>query len=118
MPEDKKEYGIEALKKVVDLGAEFHMALVSAKSDGKINVADTHLLMKPGIALFRVVPVLSSVVKEFKELDETEKGELISYAKTTYQLDDQAAERSIERGFGLAVQLADYIEDELSGDSV
>jgi hypothetical protein len=116
MSESEKKHDIEALKKVIDFSAAISQGLEKALADGKIGFADAPLLTAPGVALFALLPVISSVVSEFKDLDEEEKKDLIAYAEAHFDLANDQAERLAERSFAIALALGDLLEDALSRD--
>src|SRR5688500_18150598 len=101
MSESEKKYGTDALEKVVDFGAETFFAVKAAKSDGKIDVADAPLLLKPVMALFPMIAVIPTVPKQFGDLDESEKAHLVEYVKAKKLVDDSKVALFVERSFKL-----------------
>lgn len=114
--ESEKKYGIDSLKRVVDFGASTHEAADLAKADGEIDISDIGYAVEPGMALVKLIAVIGQVPKQFADLDEAEKAELIQYAKDEYDVSDDKVEALVERCFRVAIELGDLIEDAISGD--
>lgn len=116
MSESEKKHGIESLKKGVDFLVALDVAREKAFADGKISLSDAGLAVDPAFKLLAFAPSAGQAVPELGELDESEKAELIEYAKATHSLSDKKAEKVIERVFGAVVHLFDTVEDVASGD--
>jgi len=106
-------YGIESLKKVVKFPINFGMAIQNAmEDDDKISVAEW-LGIAPGslVNLVTAITNFKEAGKEYKDITEDERQELIDYVKDEYESDNDAVEALIEKCFKWIV-----LTDEIAHD--
>ena len=95
------EHGTEALRKVIDAIVALGDSYDNAMKDGKITWKDTFVLGKVLPEVIEVISVSSDVVDEIKDLDETEKKELVEYFRKEFDLDNEKAEEYVEKAISM-----------------
>jgi hypothetical protein len=99
--------GIENIKKVVEVLAEFGNVTGAALEDGKINMADVALLARLPVVLpaaFSCVSNLTELKEEFKDLTPEEVQELANHFKTRFDIPQYNIETVIEQAADLLDQ--------------
>lgn len=95
-------YGIETLKRAVNVGIA--LPIQAAKTvKAKFKPWDILAFMDEVRELVEVMVVKEDVIKEFKDLSEEEKAELIAYAKEEFDLPDDDVEFFVENALLWAV---------------
>ena len=109
---DTQNIGIENLKDGLKFPLAVAMAVDRAKDDGKFGLDDLQYLVGPGMALPGFLKGFAQFLPELKDLDDAEKTQLVDWVKAEFKLSDEVAERRVERGLALLLELADFALDE------
>jgi hypothetical protein len=103
------KYGIDNLKKVVDLGCEVEQVVMKVIQNGNNTVANISLLAGALPQLMIDVPAVingwAQVIPEFKDLDNEESAELVTYVVTKLAVTDVKAQVIIEKAMKLALDM-------------
>lgn len=102
--------GIENLKKAGKFGVSLGMQFEEATADEKFTWTDLFGFFDELIQIPGIVNNRAAIVAEFKDLDETERNELLEYLKDEFNLDNDTLEAKIEKGLDIAFALLSYIE--------
>jgi len=104
-----EKLGVAGIKKVLAFPLSLHMAYDLAKADGKVDINDLGHLMKPGMTLAGAVPMAKQAYAELKDLDETERADIMQWAQAEYDIKDDVLEAKVEAGLKLAMDIALFI---------
>ena len=100
---------IQALKDVLALPMSLHMAIEKAGADGKIDLSDVGLLVEPAMKIGPFANGLKNVPKALKELSDADRADVMSWAKTSYNLADDDLEEKIEKALSVALHLGQFV---------
>lgn len=98
--------GISGIKAVLSFPLSIHMGYDKAQADGKIDVTDVGYLMDPVMKLVPAVQNSKQALEEIKDLDDSERAELNSWAKSEYDIKDDALEEKIEASIDVLLSIA------------
>lgn len=96
--------GIENLKKAATLAIRFGQQIETA-AEGGFKLADLFGFIDEFSAIPEVVNNKQAIVDEFKDLDSTERAELVSYVEQTLDLKNDRLEGIIEAGLELVLAI-------------
>lgn len=96
--------GIENLKKAATLAIRFGQQIETA-AEGGFKLADLFGFIDEFSAIPEVVNNKQAIVDEFKDLDSTERAELVAYIEQTLDLKNDRLEGIIESGLELVLAI-------------
>ena len=76
-----EKLGVEGIKTVLAFPLSLHMAYEVASEDGKVNIFDIGVLIKPTMKLMSAIPVAKQAFEEIKDLDEVERADVMQWAQ-------------------------------------
>ena len=103
--------GIENLKAAITLPLTLIKSYRLANEDQKINWQDVGHMTEPAMALFPALQSIPKLPGEFSDLDDTEAKELKEWVAREFDIDDDKLEETVEKAFGLALDLGRFITD-------
>lgn len=116
MDEDQLNLGIDQLKEVLTFGASFGNALGSAlQDDGRITLGEYVLFIGPLLKLAPAVEDIDVALAQLLDMDETEKQELLEFAKTEFDIADDDAEVFVEDTLRVALEVFSYVKNHFIG---
>lgn len=100
------EYGIEKIKHSVATVLAVAKAVVKAKSDdGKISTWEWMGIGIKSLGFIKVVTGAKDILKEYKDLDESEKDELNNWFREEFDIENDDIESLIEEFFKTLLEL-------------
>lgn len=100
--------GIETLKKASLLGIQLGKAVETSVKDG-FTLADLSNFILPLSQLPALLQDKALMVAEFKDLDATERQELLDYVSANLDLENDKLEATIEKGLAVIVSVLDLV---------
>ena len=99
--------GIEQLKQAALLAVKFANAWAEAAEDGKLTLWEKiELGVKGGKLPVFIYNHFKDLKAEFKDLDESEKGEIVGYVAAELELPSAELSQIVEESFDLALTIA------------
>jgi hypothetical protein len=102
---EEKKLGIENLKRVVLLGIELTKETERTLGNGKFNIFKSFNFVDEIKDFVEILPLFPTVKEEFKDLDESERTEIILFVRTKLSLENEWAEKLTESGLNLIVAI-------------
>ena len=101
-----EKIGIEKLKKALAAVIGLGTTITESLADESISAGEWVKISFSGIKLAAAVKDFKALKIEFKDLDETEKAELIAYVETELDLENDQVEAMIEEAFAVLITFA------------
>ena len=105
-----EKLGIENLKKAAKTVIKLSESIEKAADDGKVTLAEA---LGVGVSNFAgIVGVFKNgkeIAREFKDLSQAERDELISYVKQEFDLENDNIEEIVEQAFVTANEVANLV---------
>lgn len=99
----------QQIKDVLAFPLGLHMAYDKAQADGKLDVADIAFLVDPLVKLPAAVTGAGLALEQLKDLDESERKDVLDWAKASYDISDDVLEAKVESGLALVLELAKFL---------
>lgn len=106
-----EKMGIEQMKLVMDFLIEAGEIVEKISQSSNMVKKISHVLAISDEAMGLLKLDLKKLGAEYKDLDESEKKELLEYCKEELDLEDDVLEERIEGGFQVLLSLADSLEE-------
>lgn len=105
-------YGTDSIKSVLKFFIKSAMSYQEANEDGNVTKMEW-LMMAPGMVTNLISAIIDAKdsVTEWKDLIDSERTELVTWMKEEYEVDDEKAERVVEKIFA-AIMSIDSVIDE------
>ena len=103
--------GIQETKEVLSAAAAMGNGYSQAIADGKIGIGDIGFLITALVKLPAALSGIDKVPEELQDLDDSEKQELIDHVKNELNIDDNKAEKFVERGFEVILTNWQFVND-------
>ena len=97
---------VNGIKDVLAFPLSIHMAYDRAKADGKVDAMDIGLLLEPITKLIPAIQNAKEALEELRDMDDSERAEMNSWAKSTYDIADDILEEKIEAGVDVLLSVA------------
>lgn len=105
----KAALGVDGIKALLAFPLAVHMAYDKAKSDGTIDITDAAFLVDPLMKAIPAFQLVQQALDELKDLDETERGDVLAWAKAEYDIADDELELKVEKALGVALSIAEFV---------
>lgn len=103
-----QKFGIENIKNVLKLGIGLGEGVALSLEDGKFTTGDITNFLPATLSIPAAVGSFGKLKDELKDLDETERTELVEWVKDEFDIPQDQVEEKIEKGLELAIGLLDY----------
>ena len=102
--------GTDQLYALLEFPMSLHMAVDQAKADGKISLEDVGLLVTPAMKLGPAIAGLKGgALKEWKDLDSSERDALSAKIKAAYNIADDKLEATIEGALDVLLHIGQFV---------
>lgn len=96
MSTEQEQYGIDAIKNLLDLGFKLHKGIASAMEDGKVTILDLTAFMPAAFAAPKALSNINLAWLQLSDLDDAEREEILAWAREQFDLSDDELELLIE----------------------
>ena len=98
-------YGIKETKEMLGFILSLGNALGSSLEDGDVTLGDVTNFIGPMMEISDAFSGASEIKSELRELDESERAELLAYAKEKFSIPEKSVEEFVESAFDTIAQL-------------